>query len=106
MERTPDRKEFYAFISYRHVDNLKEGRRWAEWLHRFLENYPVPFDLIGSVNSRGELVPPTLYPIFRDEAEMTPGLELSTLIKGGLVRSKNLIVLCSPASAPIAVGPS
>jgi hypothetical protein len=99
MEPTPDLKEFCAFISYRHIDNIKEGRRWAEWLHRFLENYPVPSDLIGRVNSRGELISPKLSPIFWDEAEMTPGFELSTLTKQGLARSKNLIVLCSPASA-------
>lgn len=58
-----------AFISYRHADNTQEGRRWAEWLHRGLERYVVPRDLIGTPNLRGEPIRNFLYPIFRDEYE-------------------------------------
>lgn len=45
-------RRYTAFISYRHADNTQEGRRWAEWLHRALERYTVPPDLIGTPNLR------------------------------------------------------
>jgi hypothetical protein len=35
-------RRYCAFVSYRHADNVQEGRRWAEWLHRGLERYVVP----------------------------------------------------------------
>ena len=63
-------RRYSAFISYRHADNTQEGRRWAEWLHRALERYVVPPDLIGTPNLRGEPVRDSLYPIFRDEDEL------------------------------------
>lgn len=47
-------RRYSSFISYRHADNTQEGRRWAEWLHRGLERYTVPPDLIGTPNLRGE----------------------------------------------------
>ncbi|WP_166442656.1 hypothetical protein [Phragmitibacter flavus] len=40
-EPTPQRR-FAAFISYRHLDNTDEGRRWAEWLHHWIESYRLP----------------------------------------------------------------
>jgi len=47
-------RRYSAFISYRHADNTQEGRRWAEWLHRGLERYVVPPDLILTTNLRVE----------------------------------------------------
>src|SRR5215472_17418699 len=92
-------RTFRAFISYRHADNAEEGRRWAYWLHDELERYQVPRDLMGRCNSFGEPVPENLYPIFRDEEEMSAGVDLTELIADGLERSDWLIVLCSPRSA-------
>lgn len=63
-------RRYTAFISYRHADNTQEGRRWAEWLHRGLERYVVPPDLIGTPNQRGEPIRDSLCPIFRDEDEL------------------------------------
>ena len=63
-------RRYSAFISCRHADNTRKGRRWAEWLHRCLERYIIPHDLIGTPNLRGEPVRDSIYPIFRDEDEL------------------------------------
>src|SRR5437763_4195251 len=92
-------RRYTAFVSYRHADNAQEGRRWAEWLHRALERYVVPPDLVGTPNLRGEPVPASLYPIFRDEDELPANADLATGIRAALEVSDHLIVLCSPRSA-------
>ncbi len=92
-------RRYAAFISYRHADNTQEGRRWAEWLHRALERYVVPPDLIGTPNLRGEPIRDSLYPIFRDEDELPANADLATGIRAALEVSDHLIVLCSPRSA-------
>lgn len=92
-------RRYSAFISYRHADNTQEGRRWAEWLHRGLERYVVPPDLIGTPNLRGEPIRDSLYPIFRDEDELPANADLATGIRAALELSDHLIVLCSPRSA-------
>ena len=92
-------RRYCAFISYRHTDNSQEGRRWAEWLHRALERFVVPPDLAGTSNQRGEIVPASLYPIFRDEDELPANADLATGIRAALELSDHLIVLCSPRSA-------
>jgi len=92
-------RRYSAFISYRHADNTQEGRRWAEWLHRALERYVVPPDLIGTPNLRGEPIRDSLYPIFRDEDELPANADLATGIRAALEVSDHLIVLCSPRSA-------
>src|SRR5687767_5161818 len=98
--RAPTHKRRYcAFISYRHADNTQECRRWAEWLHRALERYVVPPELVGSPNLRGEAVRGSLYPIFRDEDELPANADLATGIRLALEASDFLIVLCSPRSA-------
>lgn len=92
-------RRYTAFISYRHADNTQEGRRWAEWLHRGLERYVVPPDLIGTPNLRGEPIRDSLYPIFRDEDELPANADLATGIRAALEVSDHLIVLASPRSA-------
>lgn len=92
-------RQYTAFISFRHTDNREEGRRWAEWLHQLLETYEIPKDLAGKINSRGSSIPKSLYPVFRDEVELSVDAELSTPIKRALENSDALIVLCSPRSA-------
>lgn len=92
-------RRYTAFISYRHADNTHDGRRWAEWLHRALERYVVPPDLIGTPNLRGEPIRDSLYPIFRDEDELPANADLATGIRAALKVSDHLIVLCSPRSA-------
>ena len=92
-------RRYCAFISYRHADNIQEGRRWAEWLHRALERYVVPPDLVGQPNLRGEPIRQSLYPIFRDEDELPANADLATGIRTALEASDYMIVLCSPRSA-------
>ena len=60
--------KYHAFISYRHADNKTQGRKWATWLHQAIETYEVPNDLVGQKNSRGDTIPPRIYPVFRDDA--------------------------------------
>lgn len=92
-------RRYAMFISYRHADNLEAGRKWATWLHEAAESYEVPVDLIGRTNLRGESVPSTLYPVFRDEEELPADADLSTNIERALENSALLVVLCSPRSA-------
>ncbi|MFC5457229.1 TIR domain-containing protein [Prosthecobacter fluviatilis] len=93
---TTSPRQYAVFISYRHADNLEMGRKWANWLHEALESYEVPPDLIGKTSLRGDPVPASLYPVFRDEAELPADADLSTNIRRALENSGLLVVLCSP----------
>jgi WD40 repeat protein len=95
----PSARQYSCFISYRHADNLEPGRQWATWLHQSLETYEVPPDLAGRPNSRGQPVPASLYPVFRDEEELSADSHLSAGIRRALEKSRLLVVLCSPRSA-------
>ncbi len=90
------KREYWCFISYRHADNKVEGRKWATWLHQALETYEVPGDLVGTKNERGDVIPERIFPVFRDEEELPADAELSAPIEGALVRSRFMVVLCSP----------
>lgn len=89
-------RHYAVFISYRHADNAEAGRKWANWLHEALEGYVVPPELVGTTNLRGGKVPASLYPVFRDEAELPADADLTNNIKLALERSDLLVVLCSP----------
>lgn len=92
----PMERKYCAFISYRHTDNREEGRRWAEWFHQLIEHYEVPRALVGRMNERGEKIPRSLYPVFRDEKELRADADLKGRIEAALGNSGFLIVLCSP----------
>lgn len=89
-------RKYALFISYRHADNLEMGRKWATWLHESVEAYEIPADIVGRTNLRGDPVPATLYPVFRDEEELPADADLSTNIRRALENSGLLVVLCSP----------
>ena len=91
--------KYWAFISYSHSDNQPGDRNWASWLHREIERYDVPSDLVGTRNTTGETVPNRLFPVFLDESELTPHPSLKQSIRTALDESRNLIVLCSPNAA-------
>jgi|GEM_PF-5391862 len=91
-------RQYAAFISYRHLNNVAEARRWADWLHRWIEDYRVPPSLVGSQGLFGE-VPARVAPVFRDELEMHGGGGLKDVIDEALHHSTALIVICSPLSA-------
>jgi tetratricopeptide (TPR) repeat protein len=93
-EATPgNRPRYWAFISYNHAD-----RRWADWLHRALERYRLPPNLVGKQTRYGS-TPRRLAPIFLDRVELAATSDLDAEITTALRESSALIVVCSPAAA-------
>ena len=84
---------YRAYISYSHKDEA-----WAAWLHRALESYRVPRNLVGSKTSVGE-VPARIRPVFRDRDDLSSATDLGDTVKQALADSENLIVVCSPNAA-------
>lgn len=39
QQKHPKDYTYAAFISYRHADNVEQGRQWASWLHQVIETY-------------------------------------------------------------------
>ena len=60
MPPTNGTRRYAVFLSYRHADNKEPGRQSATWLHQMLENYEIPSDLAGTINSTGEVIPASL----------------------------------------------
>ena len=89
----PPVPRYWAFLSYSHSD-----KETAEWLHKALESFRLPRDLIGKRTEAGE-VPATLRPVFRDREELVASDDLGHTIRDSLSVSRSLIVLCSPAAA-------
>ena len=89
-------RHYAVFLSYRHADNKEQGRQWATWLHQALEGYEIPADLVGTKNSKGDLIPGSLYPVFRDEEELPADSDLTRNIRRALEKSDLMVVLCSP----------
>jgi len=90
------KRTYSVFISYQHADDTEAGRQLATWLHQTLESYEVPPELVGHTNLRGELVPASLFPVFRDKEELAADADLSANIRAALERSRTMIVICSP----------
>ena len=93
MTAPADPPRYFAFISYSHRD-----QRWADWLHKALETYRVPSRLVGQTTSAGE-IPRRLVPVFRDRDELASSSDLGRTVNAAIAQSRNLIVICSPASA-------
>src|SRR5207249_4517924 len=89
-------RRYAIFLSYRHADNREQGRQWATWLHQVLEGYEIPADLVGTKNSKGDSIPASLYPVFRDEEELPADADLTRNIRQALENSELMVVLCSP----------
>jgi tetratricopeptide (TPR) repeat protein len=87
------RCKYPAFISYSHRDE-----RWARWLHKAIEGYPVPKPLVGRMARDGP-IPPKIFPVFRDRDELASSADLPSVLREALAQSSHLIVLCSPAAA-------
>jgi len=88
-----DSPKYWAFLSYSHRD-----ARWGSWLHKALESYRPPKQLVGTTTARGT-VPKRLNPVFRDREELASATDLGASISAALERSACQIVICSPASA-------
>ena len=102
MSQTPgttSESPYWCFISYRHADDYAQDRDWASWLHREIERYDVPAELVGTRNKRDDVIPERIYPVFRDEVSLPADADLASAIVQALDRSRFLVVLCSPRAA-------
>jgi WD40 repeat protein len=90
---TDESFKYRAFISYSHRD-----KAWGDWLHRALESYRVPKQLVGSTGRDGA-IPARLYPVFRDRDELPSSSDLHEQIRDALGQSAYLVVVCSPNAA-------
>jgi tetratricopeptide (TPR) repeat protein len=88
-----DEFKYRAFISYSHRDTP-----WADWLHKGLESYRPPKQLVGTVTAHG-VVPKRVSPVFRDREELPSATDLGELLNAALRNSACQIIICSPNSA-------
>jgi len=79
--------KYDAFISYRHV---VPDKIIAERLHKLLETYRVPANLVKNGALR------KLNRVFLDRSELPTDSSLSESIEKNLIASRFLIVVCSP----------
>src|ERR1700733_63133 len=84
---------YWAFISYSSKDAALCKR-----LHRALETYAIPRDLVGRPGRDGP-VPKKLFPCFRDRDELPLASGLGGTLKDAMKVSRYLIVICTPNSA-------
>ncbi|MFN7176844.1 MAG: toll/interleukin-1 receptor domain-containing protein, partial [Thermaurantiacus sp.] len=87
------RHSYRAFISYSHADARAVAR-----LHRDLERFTVPKELVGREGLFGP-VPSRIAPIFRDRDELPASGSLSARLEEALRDSMFLVVACSPSAA-------
>lgn len=85
--------KYRAFISYSHSDE-----KWARWLHRKLETYRLPRNLVGHPGAFGP-VPARFAPVFRDRDELATATNLGATLVAALEQSACQIVICSPKAA-------
>ena len=94
MTRDSESKKYWAFISYSSKD-----KKWGSWLHKRLENYPIPKEFQKTELFDGAILGKNLRPVFRDRDELAGSSELGPAIFSALEQSRYLIVLCSKNSA-------
>ncbi|MDX1405843.1 MAG: toll/interleukin-1 receptor domain-containing protein [Woeseiaceae bacterium] len=85
--------KYRAFISYSHKDE-----KWASWLHRSLETFRVPKNIVGMETPMGT-VPERLGKVFRDRDELASSSSLGDELTQALRDSACQIVICSPHAA-------
>jgi tetratricopeptide (TPR) repeat protein len=94
VRRVPRSKaRYFAFLSYSHKD-----QELADWLHRELEEFRVPSNLVGRLTENGA-IPRRLTPVFRDAHELAAADDLGEEILAAIASSQFVVVLCSPDSA-------
>ena len=94
MDTEGNVRRYWAFISYSHSD-----KSWADWLHKSLENYPMPRDLVGKPSPADAPIPKRFIPVFRDREELPTATDLGAIIAKALRHARFLVVICSPRSA-------
>ena len=81
---------YRAFISYSHADAAA-----ARWLHRALERYRPPPDVVERLPAARR----RLAPVFLDRDELQAAGSIDRTLTAALDDSEALIVVCSPAAA-------
>ncbi|MGC4013706.1 MAG: toll/interleukin-1 receptor domain-containing protein [Luteolibacter sp.] len=94
MDTEANVRRYWAFISYSHTD-----KAWADWLHKSLERYPLPKDLVGRKTPSNDPAPKRFVPVFRDREELPTATDLGAVIAKALQHARFLVVICSPRSA-------
>ena len=89
QENKPRNYKYFAFISYSSRDI-----RWGKRLQKKLENYSMPTVLCKEHGWKRK----PMNPVFFAPSDIQPG-GLTEELQARLQASKNLIVICSPASA-------
>lgn len=84
---------YRAFISYSQRDRVV-----AERLHKDIESYRVPKELVGRAGRDGP-IPRRVFPVFRDRDELASAADLTASIREALQQSAYLIALCTPSAA-------
>ncbi|NCF50444.1 TIR domain-containing protein, partial [Gammaproteobacteria bacterium] len=85
--------KYKAFISYSHSDE-----KWASWLHKALEAYRPPKQIVGRETPMGR-IPERFAPVFRDREELATSTSLGEMLTESLRASACQIVICSPRAA-------
>jgi tetratricopeptide (TPR) repeat protein len=85
--------KYKAFISYSHSDE-----KWASWLHKALEAYRPPKQIVGRQTAMGR-IPERFAPVFRDREELATSTSLGEMLTESLRASACQIVICSPRAA-------
>lgn len=92
----PPARKYWAFLSYSHAD-----KAWALKLHKWLETYRLPRELVGTEPAppAEDPVPARCFPVFRDREELAGSHDLGARIRDALQASRTLVVICSPRAA-------
>jgi tetratricopeptide (TPR) repeat protein len=85
---------YWAFISYSSKD-----RAWGRWLHRAIETYGIPAQLVSHPTPAGHPAPKRFHPLFRDREELPASADLGAQLEEALHASRYLIVVCSRHAA-------
>jgi tetratricopeptide (TPR) repeat protein len=85
---------YWAFISYSSKD-----KAWGRWLHRAIETYGIPAQLVSHPTPAGHPAPRRFHPLFRDRDELPASADLGAQIEEALRASRYLIVVCSRHAA-------
>lgn len=85
---------YWAFVSY-----SSKNKSWGRWVHRAIEAYGIPVQLVNKPTPAGQPAPKRFRPIFRDRDELPASADLSSNIDSALRSSRYLIVVCSREAA-------
>ncbi|HTB82582.1 MAG TPA: hypothetical protein VK742_02910 [Candidatus Sulfotelmatobacter sp.] len=103
---TDTKYNFWAFLCHSPLDNQSQRAGasggflcWGDWWYTALNTFPVPAEFAGQVNSRGEIIPAHIDPIYRLKPESPDDAPLDAEERKALEQSRYLVIICSPRSA-------